>query len=138
MRGEKGPPGDISAALHNVEEAAPKLVAAELKNLQITESVLRDIKYEHLSELIHEGLKCLQITELRGEPGRDGRDGGVGATGARGERGQNAVAPTKEIIESLIVFALQENQLLDESRNAGPLLKDAIQVELERLAVQEK
>lgn len=112
LRGEKGPPGSIDAALRNLEEAAPALVDAGLRKLKIT-----TLKGE------------------RGEPGRDGRDGQDGQS----IRGENAIAPTRETVESLIAVALSESQLLDETgENAGPLLKYAIQKELERLAVEHK
>jgi hypothetical protein len=131
MRGEKGAPGDIQAALYNVEEAAPKLVAAELKKLQITESVLQDIK-EHIPVLVDEGLKRLQITELRGEKGAPGKDG-VGEKGDRGARGESATAPTKEIIERLVqsavIGALNDYQFLDTERpdQAGAMLRYVVE-----------
>jgi hypothetical protein len=36
LRGQKGPPGDISAAFRNVEEALYGMVEAELRRLKIT------------------------------------------------------------------------------------------------------
>jgi hypothetical protein len=110
LMGSRGPAGDITAALQNVEVAAPALVEA--------------------------GLKKLQITTLRGEKGEPGRDGQDGQS-IKGEPGRNAVAPTIELVESLVATAMQESKLLDETgEHAGPLLKYAIETALKRLAVE--
>jgi hypothetical protein len=128
--GRPGPPGDITAALHNVERAAPELVKGELKKLW--PEILLDLR-DAMPALVEERLKSLQVTELRGERGPVGETGRDGRIGDRGSDGRNAVAPTRELVESLVVTALVESQLIDETRShAGPILRFAVEEALEQ------
>jgi len=104
--GPKGAPGDISVALHNVTEAMPGLVKAEMARLK--------------------------FTTLRGETGLSGRDGDQGPKGESALTPTRELI--RQIVDTAVATAMAESQLLDETgEHAGPLLRFAIEQELQKV-----
>jgi len=99
-RPERGPAGDISAALENVMEKLPGLIEENLKR---------------------RGLLDPDGSVRRGPTGERGPVG-QSITGPRGEKGATG-SPTQEEINSLVIKALEEQQFINpDTGGPGALL----------------